>query len=1380
MIEALIEYSCRNKLLIIIGFLALSAVGVWVMNTTPVDAIPDLSENQVIVFTDWMGRSPKEIEDQITYPLSVNLQGLAGVKSVRSSSEFNFSMINIIFDDSVDFYFARTRVLERLALASTYLPQGVVPYLAPDATALGQIFWYTVEGDNHDLGTLRATQDWYVRYQLNSVPGVAQVSSVGGTPREYQIDVTPERLRAYNISLGQIYSAIAKSNSSVGGGVVQKGNAEYLIRGVGWLRNMEDIRNTVITERGGVPIKVGDVATVQMGTEFRRSVLEKDGKEVTGGVVMMRYGENPLEVTKRIKAKIRELQKGLPEGVRIVPFYDRTRLIESAVHTVKKILEHEILIATIAILLILTHVRSVFVVIITLPLSILIAFILMRIFGISSNIMSLSGIAISIGILVDQAIVMLENATHRLTQKFGKEKIHGDTTEIVVAACRQVGRPIFFSVVIMVISFLPVFALTGQEGKMFHPLAFTKTFALIGTAIISVTLVPAIIPLLIRGRLSHEDDNWIIRSFMEMYRPVLGFLMNRPKTVIFLFVILLASGFSVAKHLGREFMPPLDEGSILDMPVTVPRASVTEAADDLKARDAMIRAMPEVEMIVGKSGRADTPTDPSPLDMVESVVTLRPREHWVKRKMKADQAFAEADRVTGLLIDNGTLKPFKTVDERKAFVNSVVNGALTRFDAAMRLEVIRRQMTFEEELADESVRFVGEKILTQVDDHKGWAKPLTGEERKSFLDELVRQHRGHFLRNPQELDVEHAVQGGFKMLADQKRFRADLGDPLAPVPSVWSSLLEPIKESLGYEKFDFTQQVAEEMETYRFGQTHEWTKRTNNEVYYPAVQHYEKSLLAELESSARMQGLWTAKSDKPVLEVTDLAKDFGQDAFLWPKTKAELVRELDESVRQIGWANIWTQPIINRVDMLATGVRTQLATKVYGRSQEQIQEISNQVANILRGIPGAVDVVADQGVGKGYVEIEVDRERAARYGVNVGDIQDLIEIALGGKAITTTVEGRERYPVRLRYARDYRVDEDSIKHILVAAGSGAGMNAAASGGGGGVGMSGGSAPAGGGMGEGGMSGGAEAEPVKPASPNTSAKAMNFQMKNERPNVYLADVANVKVVEGPVMIKSENGLLRSYVQLNVRDRDIVGFVEEAQRIIASKVKLPEGSYLEWTGQFEHQVRAKKTLRIVFPAVLIIIFLILYVTYHDLTHAVLMMLAVPGALAGGVLFQRLFGYNFSVAVWVGYIACFGMATETGIIMLVYLRDAIAERGGLENIPSIEALEEAVMSGAIHRLRPKLLTEGTAIVGLAPMLWAKGVGAEVIAPMAAPVLGGLLIADEVIDIFLPVLFFQVEARRWKKIQEQKRKDGRLSGELEPTAQNGDGAVPEVAPAH
>jgi Cu(I)/Ag(I) efflux system membrane protein CusA/SilA len=1305
-IERIIEFSCRNKAVVIMCYVAICAYGIWIVGRMPIDAIPDLSENQVIVFTDWMGRSPKEIEDQITYPLSVNLQGLAGVKAVRSSSEFNFSMINIIFDDSVDFYFARTRVLERLALANTFLPQGVVPYLAPDATALGQIFWYTLEGENHDLGTLRALQDWYIRYQLNAVPGVAQVSSVGGMPREYQVDVTPEKLRAYNVTLGEIYSAIMRSNSAVGGRVVQKGNAEYLIRGVGWIEGIEDIRQTVVTQRKGVPVLVGDVAIVQMGPEFRRSVLEKDGGEVVGGVVMMRYGENPLRVTEAIRTKIRDLQKGLPEDVRIVSFYDRTRLIHGSIATVTTILEHEIIIATIAILLILTHVRSVLVVVITLPLSILIAFILMSWLDISSNIMSLSGIAISIGILVDQAIVMLENATHRLTQHFGDKRITGDTTEIVVDAMRQVGRPIFFSVMIMVISFLPVFALSGQEGKLFHPLAFTKTFALIGTALISITLVPAIIPLLVRGRLSREENNWLIRSVIEMYRPVLGFLMERPKTVIWLFIILLAAGFYMARHLGREFMPPLDEGSILDMPITVPRASVTQASDDLKARDAMLRAFPEVEMVVGKAGRADTPTDPSPLDMVETVVMLHPREHWLKRKIRLEDAVTEAMSLTKQLEQTGSLVAFEKTPERDAFVSTVGNGALDRFDASMRMLVMERLVLKQQNVARDSVEFLAERLFAQLDAHNAWAAG-GAIERKALIADWQSKYEHDFITNPQLGDVEGFVNDALSEFRTRDVLAQDTASLLAPVDTPWKTFVKNIEESIGIASKDFYLMEYEALLAFREEKFTEWVKEANRSLFDEAMERFAVAMLAEVESQATMLGKWNVGEHPLPVNANTLGASIGERTFLWIKTKTDLVQELDKTVRQLGWSNIWTQPIINRVDMLATGVRTQLAVKVFGKSQEEIQSVSNRVAEVLRAIPGAVDVVADQTTGKGYIEVRVDRDKAARYGVNVGDVQDVVEVALGGRPITTTVEGRERFPVRLRYARDYREDEEAIRNILVA--------------------------------RGGMS-----------SPGGE--------KMVQPSILLGDVADISVVEGPVVIKSENGLLRSYVQLNVRDRDIVGFVEEAQRVVSSKIQLPEGTYLEWTGQFEHQVRAKRTLRIVFPAVLVLIFVILYLTYHDLMHALLMMMAVPGALAGGVLFQTLFGYNFSVAVWVGYIACFGMATETGIIMLVYLRDAIMERGGLVRIESVEELKEAVMTGAIHRLRPKFLTEATAIVGLAPMLWASGVGAEVMAPMAAPVLGGLLIADEVIDIFLPVLFYHVEKRRWLKISRDKLASRRI----------------------
>ena len=575
---------------------------------------------------------------------------------------------------------------------------------------------------------------------------------------------------------------------------------------------------------------------------------------------------------------------------------------------------------------------------------------------------------------------------------------------------------------------------------------------------------------------------------------------------------------------------------------------------------------------------------------------------------------------------------------------------------------------------------------------------------------LVETWRVRYIGNAQVYDVEELVNAVLAGLESEGRLVLERGAVLAPVETRWSQVRDALKESVGLDKKDFPTATTAALEAFREREWAAWTKQTNQALFDGGMGYFGQALLAELESAATMRGAWKGKEEPPNVTAEEVGRQFGAHAFLWAKTKSDLVRELNGVVDQIGWANIWTQPIINRVDMLATGVRTQLAVKVFGREQNEIQAVSEQVSAVLQAIPGAVDVVADQTVGKGYVEVEVDRERAARYGINVGDIQDTIEVALGGKPITTTVEGRERYPVRLRYARDYRSDEEGIKAILIA--------------------------------QGGMDG-AQAESGR-------------QQMAERAAVYLRDVAKVRVVEGPVMIKSENGLLRSYVQLNVRDRDIVGFVEEAQRAVEAKVKLPEGTFLEWTGQFEHQVRAKKTLRIVFPAVLLLIFVILYMTYHDFTHALLMMMAVPGALAGGVLFQALFGYNFSVAVWVGYIACFGMATETGIIMLVYLRDAIAERGGLAGIANVEALERAVLEGAVHRLRPKFLTEATAIVGLAPMLWSTGVGAEVIAPMAAPVLGGLLVADEVIDIFLPVLFYHVEARRWRKLHKDAPQGG------------------------
>jgi Cu(I)/Ag(I) efflux system membrane protein CusA/SilA len=1369
-IENAIEWSIRNRFLVLLAFLVIIGGGLHAVVHTPVDAIPDLSENQVIVFTDWMGRSPREIEDQITYPLSVNLQGLAGVKSVRSSSEFNFSMIGVIFEDGVDFYFARQRVAERLALATTFLPGGVVPYLAPDATALGQIFWYTVEGAGIDPGRLRAIQDWYVRYQLNAVPGVAQVASVGGSAIEYQIDVDPVKLRAHKVTLGEVQAAVARANSAVGGRVVHKGNAEYLVRGVGWIRSTSDLEQIVVktAPERGVPVYVSSVGRVALGPQFRRSVLEKDGDEVTGGVVLMRHGENPLEVTRRVKAKIAQLSPGLPEGVRIVPFYERTRLIEGAIHTLTETLLHEMAIATIAILAILGHARSAFVICSTLPLSVLVSFILMRLFGIASNIMSLSGIAISIGILVDQAIVMVENATHHLSARFGREPVAGDTRDIVIPACRMVGRPIFFSVMIILISFVPVFALTGQEGKTFHPLAFTKSFAMVGVAIISITLVPALIPTFVRGRLRKEEENWIVSSLIEVYRPVLTWALPRRNLVMWSFAALLILGAGIfpldalagtewesaflgvwglvtaltvlvidggrrravafvslvvlgmaaqeLPRIGKEYMPPLDEGSILDMPITVPRASVTQVADDLKTRDAVIREFPEVEQLVGKAGRADTPTDPAPLDMVETVVNLRPRDVWPRRHLRTEDAQAQVQRAQEELEAARLMRAPATPADRGMVAGAATMAAVTAFDAAMRRIALHEHVAFERRLARELAASAVRWLLAAWRADGRLLREPTASQVDALIAGVSSDHGRRLASGASQEDIDRLVAGAAAARERERLLRLS-PEVMSRKRSRVGDMVAAIGEVVGLERGSLFTELAAHARSERDRLWSRFAGELDDAIVHRAASAFDWAALAALARESRSRGLWIGPAGDldsaspataalvPVRERLD--PDLAASLLLWRKTKAQLVQEMDTALQMPGWGNIWTQPIINRIDMLATGVRTMIGVKVFGSDLAEIQRVSQEVAAALRAVPGAADVFPDQSVGKGYVEVEIDRRRAARYGVSVGDVQDVIEGALGGKPVTTTVEGRERHPVRIRYARASRTDEVDIGNVLVSAAAN-GMPAS------------------------GMPG------VSPAAPPAAAPAA-------APMVPLSMVADVKVVEGPSMIKSENGRLRSYVQLNVRDRDIVGFVEEAQRVVAQSVKLPPGMHLEWSGQFEHKIRSDRTMRLVFPVVMLIIFVILYLTYGDLMDAGLMMMAVPEALVGGVFFLWLTGFHYSVAVQVGFIACFGMATETGIIMLVYLRDSIERRGGLEGIGSLDELRQAVIEGAVHRLRPKLLTEGVAIVALAPMLWATGVGHEVISAMAAPVLGGLLIADEVVDLFIPVRFYWIRRARW-----------------------------------
>jgi Cu(I)/Ag(I) efflux system membrane protein CusA/SilA len=1432
MISRIIEFSIRNKYLVLVAWIGVAIWGLYAVLHTPVDAIPDLSENQVIVFADWMGRSPQEIEDQITYPLSVQLQGLAGVKTVRSSSEPNFSMISVIFDDRTDPYFARTRILERLTIAKAAMPADVTPQLAPDANALGQIFWYTVEGDGRTLDELRAVQDFTVRYQLSSIPGVAEVSSVGGFVREYQVDIDPNKLRLYDLPLSAVYSAIANSNMSVGAKAVVQSNTEYLIRGLGWLRGIKDLESVEVANRGGVPITLKQLASVQLGPEFRRSALEKDGQEAVGGVVMMRFGQNPLEVTQAIKAKIRELTPGLPAGVRVVPFYERTRLIESAIHTVTGTLKEEMIIASLAILLILTHFRSAIVVCVTLPMAVLTSFLFMYYLDMPSNIMSLCGIAISIGILVDASVVMVENASHQLKERFGDEKVRGDTTEIVVRSCRLVGRPIFFSVLIMLMSFLPVFALRGMEGKLSHPLAFTKSFAMVGVALMAITLVPALIPIFIKGRLKSEEQNWIVRSFINIYKPVLTWMTDRPAAVWWLMGTILVLGAAFFKgaivaqvalaislglivffvagalkkvlliasivllalvadtrftKLGSEFKPDLDEGSLMDMPSAAPRISMAQAVDDVRLRDRILRSFPEVEQVVGKIGRADTATDPSPVEMVETIINLRPIPQWPRRKVHGDDAMKQAKVLAGQLQRRGYLKDGASGD--RELLHTATDGAMLQFDRETREFVRLRQEEYRWTLADQLAAGVIDAMVRQMEANHALLRALSQADR----DGLIKGAREHTLRLA-DLPRQEELDGLLTHLRAEMiaaGIAANRDDLLSDRPGAIGAAVAFVKRSIGARTPGFAERTFEHLERRREALIAARVTTLDHELFDHAVPQLNAMLIDGLLRAARGTK-FAGASQIPPTEVNRLVQEaspeLGKRLFLWHKTKADLQKEMDGELQMPGWGNTWTQPIQNRVNMLATGVRTQIGVKVFGpitagvagsagaedasvaAAIAKMQSISDQIAAKLRTVPGAADVITDQAMGKRYLEIQVDREKLQRYGVNITDVNQAIETALGGSKITMTVEGRQRFPIRLRYARDYWQDIDAVGNVLVTGSATPAtlteLNASGGGGGGAPAQAASAKPANGGMG-GGMSGGSgSAAPTALSTGSANRNPQSTIGNSSMIQIPLKTLADIHVTEGPAMIKSENGRLRNYVTLNVQGRDLLGFVDEARQALKPiEAQLAgTGMSVEWSGDFEHQLRTNQTMALILPMVFALIFFLLYVTFHDLLDTLLVILAVLGALCGAVMFQALFGFNFSVIVWIGYIAAFGMATQTGVIMLVYLREALEKHGGLENIPSLDVLRTAVIEGAVHRLRPKLLTEGVAIVGLVPMLWASGTGAEIMRPMAAPVLGGLLISDEVIDLMIPVLFYQIRKRRWLKMRADLKHEDVKDEELVP----------------
>jgi Cu(I)/Ag(I) efflux system membrane protein CusA/SilA len=1036
MINRLIEISLRNRGLVIVLYLALAVWGYWALTRTPIDAIPDLSENQVIVFTDWTGRSPQEVEDQVTYPLVTNLQGLAGVRVVRASSAFGFSMINVIFEDKIDLYFARTRVLERLNLVTKQLPEGVVPTLGPDATGVGQVFWYTLESDQMSPRDLRTLQDWFVRYQLNSVPGVAEVASVGGYVQQYQIDVDPNKLRAYNIPLSTIVQAVQRSNNNVGGNVVEQAGQWAVVRGIGLIQSTDDVSNIVIGSANGTAIYVRNVAEVKLGNAFRTGVLDKNGKEAVGGVVIARYGVNTLDVIQSLKQRIEAIKSGLPKGVQIVPFYDRTQLIERATHTLKRALIEELILVTLAHIIFLAHFRSILIVTLPLPLAVLTSFLFMYYMGISSNLMSLAGIAIAIGVLVDAGIVVTENAFRFLEKREVDPKDRKKVWETVRDSTKLVGRPVFFSMAIIILAFVPVFSLTGQEGKLFHPLAFTKTFAMFGATIMALTLVPVLCTYLLGGKFHSEQSNPVMRLLQAIYRPALRFALRHRLITISIALVLFTGAIILSTGIGKEFMPPLNEGDVMYMPITDPAISVDEALRILSKQDEILKSFPEVEWSVGKAGRADTSTDPAPVNMNETIVHLKPTEQW----------------------------------------------------------------------------------------------------------------------------------------------RAGL-------------------------------------------------------------------------------------------------------------TREKLISEMNEKLTMPGITNIWTQPIQNRIDMLSTGIRSQVGLKIFGTDLKELEELSRRVAETVKTVPGAVDVYPEQISGAPYIDIHINRPAAARYGIDVGTIQDVIERGIGETNLTVTIEGRRRFPLRVRYAPQYRSSPAALGEIPITSPSGA-------------------------------------------------------------QIPLAQLAEIRTVEGPTMISSENGLLRGTVLLNVRGRDVGSFVDEARPKLASQVQMPPGYYMDWSGQYENQQRARQRLMVVVPIVLVIIFGLLYLTYNSVLEAAHVLLAVPFALTGGVYLLWALGYNFSVAVWVGFIALFGTAVQTGVVMVIYLEEAVERKRQEVGVLTRQTLMEAVTEGALLRLRPKVMTVSTVVAGLLPIMWSTSAGSEVMKPLATPVLGGMVSSLLHVLIVTPVIFFWLRERQLKKL--------------------------------
>ncbi|NIP38498.1 MAG: efflux RND transporter permease subunit [Candidatus Dadabacteria bacterium] len=1027
MIERIIEYSARNKFITILGILFISAWGFWAMNNTPLDAIPDLSDAQVIVFTEWKGRSPDLVEDQISYPVVTTMIAAPKVKFVRAQSFFGLSFVYIIFEDGTDIYWARSRVLEYLNQVSGKLPEGVTPTLGPDATGVGWVYQYALvdESGENSLADLRTFQDWYLRYWLESVPGVAEVASVGGFEKQYQVEIDPNKLVAYDIPLNKIISAIRRSNNDVGGRVVEFASTEYFVRGRGYIKSTADIEKIPVgVGKDGTPVYIRDIAEVHMGPEIRRGLAELDGKgETVGGIVVMRYGENALDVIGNVKAKIEEIKSSLPKGVKIVTTYDRSGLILRAIDTLKEKLIEESVIVSIVIIVFLFHLRSAAIPILTIPFAVLMAFIPMFYLKNTSNIMSLGGIAIAIGAMVDASIVLVENVHKRLEGKILGDD-HQKRTEIIIDAMKEVGKPIFFALLIITISFLPIFTLEAQEGRLFKPLAYTKTFSMFFASLLAITLTPALIVLFIKGEIKSEDHNPINRFLIKLYDPIVRFSLRFKKEVIVVSGIILIITYLPYSKLGEEFMPPLNEGTILYMPTAVPGMSITEASKILHIQDKMLMKFPEVERVFGKIGRAKTATDPAPLSMVETVITLKPKKDW------------------------------------------------------------------------------------------------------------------------------------------------------------------------------------------RAGMT-------------------------------------------------------------WDK----LISEMNATMKFPGMANIFWMPIQTRTEMLSTGFRSNLGIKVFGPDLQTIENIGIEIEKVLTEVPGTRSVFADRVTGGYFMDFNISREKAARYGLTVGDVEDVIESAIGGKNISHTIEGQERYPINVRYQRGFRNDIEELGGVLVSSPTGI-------------------------------------------------------------NVPLSLLTDIKFTTGAPQIRNEDGQKVGFVNVDVSDGDYAGFVNKARDIINDKVQLPKGYKLQWAGQYEYLQRVKEKLSYVVPLTIFIIFILLFLNFNSLTESIIVLLSVPFSLVGSIWFLYILGYNLSIAVWVGIIALAGLAAQTGVVMIIYL-DEFYEKTVSEGRLSLENLEQAIHDGAVQRVRPKMMTVMALIMGLLPLMWSHGTGADVMKRIAAPMVGGLVTSTILTLVIIPAIY-------------------------------------------